>query len=124
MTQSIDTLKIDSMPKPEFKLEINLETENSRTFDEDDVIDYTDSNGSKMYDAGTTIHFDTFGQNELNDKLLKKKMKHIKKTINALNEIDVNDDSTNPSKYRTYVTTTSCEKVIKQLVEQSKQEDD
>lgn len=124
MTQSVDTLKIDSMPKPDFKLEINLETENSRTFGEADDINYTDSNGSKMYDAGTTIHFDKFGQNELNDKLLQKKMKHIKKTFDTLNEIDGEEDSTNSSKYRTYVTTTTCEKIIKQLIEKDKQEDD
>lgn len=124
MTQSLDTLKIDSMPKPEFKLEINLGTENSKSFNRNDDIDYTDSNGSKMYDAGTTIHFDKFGQNELNDKLLQKKMKHIKKTFEAINEIDGEEDSTNSSKYRTYVTTTSCEKKIKQLIEKDKQEDD
>ena len=86
MTQAVDTLRIKSMPKPEIKLQINLETENSRVIDEVDDFDYKDANDSTLYSNDTTINVEKFGDNELNSKIINKKIKNIKKSFTALNE--------------------------------------
>ena len=74
MTQAIDTLRIKSMPKPEIKLQINLETENSRLINEVDEMDYKDANDATLYSNDTTINVEKFGENELNNKIINKKI--------------------------------------------------
>lgn len=124
MTQAIDTLRIKSMPKPEIKLQINLETENSRVINEVDEIDYKDGNDSTLYSNDTTINVEKFGDNELNSKIINKKIKNIKKTFTALNENEDEDDYESIGNYRTQTTAASCEKKIAELVRKSKNEED
>ena len=124
MTQAIDTLRIKSMPKPEIKLQINLETENSRVINEVDEIDYKDANDSTLYSNDTTINVEKFGDNELNSKIINKKIKNIKKSFTALNENEDEDDYDAIGNYRVQTTAASCEKKINELVRKAKEEND
>ena len=124
MTQAVDTLRIKSMPKPEIKLQINLETENSRVIDEVDDFDYKDANDSTLYSNDTTINVEKFGDNELNSKIINKKIKNIKKSFTALNENEDEDDYDAIGNYRVQTTAASCEKKINELVRKAKEEND
>lgn len=124
MTQAIDTLRIKSMPKPEIKLQINLETENSRLINEVDEMDYKDANDSTLYSNDITINVEKFGNNELNNKIINKKIKNIKKTFSALNDNEDGDDYDCIGNYRVQTTALSCEKKIEELVRKAKTEED
>jgi hypothetical protein len=124
MSQAIDTLRIKSMPKPEIKLQINLETENSRLINEVDEMDYKDANDATLYSNDTTINVEKFGENELNNKIINKKIKNIKKTFSALNENEDEDEYNIIGNYRVQTTAASCEKKIEELVRKAKTEED